>query len=129
MQCRGIRGATTVEQNDREHLLAATSELLLQMLEGNGLGQDDIACIFFSTTKDLNADFPAVAAREGLGWTTVPLSCMHEMDVPGAILKCLRIMMLCNTDKKPEEIVHVYTRGAAQLRTRGALVRHAKEGK
>jgi len=122
MQCRGIRGATTVAQNDREHILAATQELLKQMVEANGLHPEDIACVLFTTTRDLNAEFPAVAARE-MGWTTVPLMCGHEMDVPGSLSLCLRVMMMCNTDKQAGEVVHVYTGGATELRTRGAVVR------
>lgn len=122
MQCRGIRGATTVERNDRELILRATRELLSQMLEANSIALDDVACVFFTTTRDLNAEFPAAAARE-MGWKTVPLMCGHEMEVPGALPMCLRVMMLCNTDKGPAEIVHVYTRGAWELRAQGAVVR------
>ncbi len=128
MPCRGIRGATTVDRNDREHILASTRELLTQIVEANGVHPDDVACVFFTTTRDLNAEFPAVAAREGLGWTTVPLTCGHEMDVPGALPMCLRIMMVCNTSKKAEEIVHVYTRGASELRKKGAVIRASGEG-
>ncbi|MBI2957917.1 MAG: chorismate mutase [Chloroflexi bacterium] len=127
MQCRGIRGATTVAENSREQILAATRELLTQLVEANGLRLEDIACAFFSTTRDLNADFPAVAARE-MGWKTVPLMCGHEMDVPGALSKCLRVMLMCNTSKSADEIVHVYTRGAKDLRTRGALVHPSPDG-
>jgi chorismate mutase len=126
MQCRGIRGAITVERNDRELILAAARELLSRMLEANRLDLDDVTCVFFTTTRDLNADFPAVAARE-MGWKTVPLMCGHEMDVPGALPMCLRVMMLCNTDKKADEMVHIYAGGAAELRTRGAVV-HRNDG-
>lgn len=126
MQCRGIRGATTVEHNDREHILASARELLSQMLEANDLRPEDIASIFFTTTRDLNAEFPAAAARE-MGWKTVPVMCGHEMDVPGALPMCLRVMMMCNTDRNPADIVHVYTRGASEMRTRGAVVRPSKE--
>lgn len=99
--------------------MEATGELLHQMVRANGVSPDDLACVLFTTTPDLNAEFPAAAARELLGWHTVPLMCSREIDVPDSPRKCLRIMMLCNTDKRPDEIVHVYTRGASELRKRG----------
>lgn len=122
MQCRGVRAATTVSSNDREHILSAAEELLSQTVQANGIKLEDVACVFFTTTRDLNAAFPASVAREMTGWQTVPLMCSHEMDVPGSLGMCLRIMLLWNTDKKAEEVVHVYTRGASDLRTRGAVV-------
>lgn len=122
MQCRGVRAATTVSSNDKEHILSAAEELLSQTIQANGINLEDVACAFFTTTRDLNAAFPASAAREMMGWKTVPLMCGHEMDVPGSLGMCLRIMLLWNTDKKADEVVHVYTRGASDLRTRGAVV-------
>lgn len=119
MKCRGIRGATTVEVNTRAEILGATKELLQQMIDANGIRIDDLACIIFTTTPDLNAEFPAAAVRE-MGLADIPLLCAHEMDVPGAISRCLRLLMLCNTEKKASEIAHVYTRGAADLRDKGA---------
>lgn len=115
MLCRGVRGATTVEGNDRAQLLSATRELLSRLLEANGLKPEDIAFILFTTSPDLNAEFPAVAARE-MGLNTVPLLCGHEMNVPGALAHCLRILMLVNTEKKAEEMVHIYLRNAKVLR-------------
>ncbi len=115
MLCRGIRGAIAVPENTSEAIVAACKELLQSMVEANGVDIDDIACILFTTTSDLNAAFPAVAARE-LGWSQVPLLCGHEMDVPGSLHRCLRVLMLFNTDKRNEEIVHVYLRGAEVLR-------------
>ncbi|MEW6034111.1 MAG: chorismate mutase [Chloroflexota bacterium] len=126
MACRGIRGATTVTENSRAAILAVGSELLRQMADANGITAEDIACILFTTTPDLNAEFPAAAARE-LGWHMVPLMCAQEIDVPGAHPMCLRIMMLCNTERKAEEIVHVYTRGATELRNRSAGHRPHRE--
>lgn len=113
--CRGIKGATTVERNGREEILAATAELLQLMVEHNDIDPDDVASALFTTTADLNAEFPAVAARQ-MGWTEVPLCCAHELDVPGSLRMCLRILLHVNTDKSAREINHVYTRGARVLR-------------
>ncbi|WP_448575392.1 chorismate mutase [Thermomicrobium sp.] len=115
VQCRGIRGATTVEANTAEAIVQATRELLLALVEANGVETDQIASIIFTTTRDLNATFPAVAARE-LGWIHVPLLCAHEMDVPGAPTGVVRVLMHVNTEKSPREIRHVYLRGARVLR-------------
>ena len=113
--CRGIKGATTIERNTREAILEGTAELLQLMIEHNQIDPDDVASALFTTTTDLNAEFPAVAARR-MGWTEVPLCCAHEMDVPGSLRMCLRILLHVNTDKRPQEIVHVYIRGARVLR-------------
>ncbi len=115
MWCRGIRGATTVAANTREDILAATRELLQKMIEANGVEKDAVTCVQFTTTPDLDAEFPAVAARQ-LGWTEAALLCGHEMNVPGSLPRCLRILMLFNTEKKAEEIVHVYMKGAEVLK-------------
>ena len=115
MRCQGIRGAITVEENTRPALLEATRELLREVTRLNGLKVEDIACAIFSTTPDLNAEFPAVAARE-MGWDRVALLDSHEMDVPGALPRCLRVLILANTERGPQEMVHVYLRGAANLR-------------
>ena len=116
MWCRGIRGATVVEENTTEAILAASRELLQQIVAANGVEVGDIACVFFTTTPDLDAAFPAAAARE-MGWLQVALLCSHEMDVAGGLPRCLRILMLVNTEKKSEEIVHIYHKGAEVLRT------------
>ncbi len=113
--CRGIKGATTVERNTRDEILAATTELLQLMIERNGIEPDDVASALFTTTTDLNAEFPAVAARR-MGWTEVPLVCAHELDVPGSLGMCLRILLHVNTEKSAREINHVYIRGARVLR-------------
>ncbi|HZP57052.1 MAG TPA: chorismate mutase [Dehalococcoidia bacterium] len=115
MRLRGIRGATTVEHNTREAILQATTELLTAIIEANGVQRDDVASVFFSTTPDLDAEFPAVAARD-LGWTKVALMCAHEMNVPGSLPMCLRILMHVNTSKTADEIEFVYLRGAKRLR-------------
>lgn len=115
MRCRGIRGAITVDANTREAILQATTDLLSQMVAANDVGPGEVASIFFTTTRDLNADFPALAARQ-MGWNDVALLCAHEMDVPGSLPMCLRILLLVNTEKEADEIVHVYLRGARVLR-------------
>ena len=116
MWCRGIRGATTVAANTREDILLATRELLEEMVSANEVQEDDVACILFTTTHDLNAEFPAVAAR-GLGFNRSALMCGHEMEVPGGLPMCLRILILFNTEKGLDEIVHVYIRGTEGLRS------------
>jgi chorismate mutase len=116
MMVRGIRGAITVEENSSRAILAATRELLCALVDRNAITLDQIAAAFFTTTPDLNAEFPAVGARQ-LGWQHVPLICSHEMNVPGALPACIRVLLLVNTDKAPHEIEHVYLREAVNLRT------------
>ena len=115
MLTRGVRGATTVEANTREAILEATRELLTAMLKANEVHVEDVASAFFTTTSDLNAEFPALAARE-LGWTDMALLCGHEMNVPGSLPMCLRTLLHVNTDKPARDIRHVYLRGATALR-------------
>ena len=118
MMTRGIRGATTSTANTKEAILEATTEMLERLIEANDLDKECIAAALFTTTRDLNAEFPAVAARL-LGWTEVALMCSREMDVPGALPSCIRVMVLVNTDKQPGEIVNVYLRDAVNLRRQG----------
>ena len=115
---RGLRGATTADSNTRDAILEATRELLQTLVEANDVSADDIAAVTFSTTRDLNAEFPAVAARVDLGWTDVAMMCGHEMEVPGGQEQCIRVMILVNTDKKPQELKRIYLRGASNLRAR-----------
>lgn len=119
MKVRGIRGATTVEENNREEILSATQEVLQEIISTNNIEDDDISAIFFTTTRDLNAEFPAAAARIHMGWTNAALMSGHEMDVPDSPQKCIRVLMLVNTEKTSEQIKHIYLRGAANLRARG----------
>ena len=102
-------------ENTKEAIIAASKELLQRMIKANEVQISDVACILFTTTPDLNAAFPAAAARE-LGWIQIPLLCGHEMDVPGSLPRCLRILMLFNTNKRSADIVHVYLGGAEILR-------------
>lgn len=90
-------------------------ELLRKIVEANNVDIDDIAAVWFSTSTDLNAEFPAVAARE-LGWSKTAMLCGHEMSVPGSLTGCIRVLMLVNTDKKGDELSHIYLRGAEKLR-------------
>jgi chorismate mutase len=115
MRLRGIRGATTVEANTKEAILQAAHELLSALIEANDVQPGDVASVFFSTTTDLNAEFPAVAARE-MGWTHVALMCAHEMYVPGSLPMCLRILMHVNMTKAQDDVQFVYLRGASVLR-------------
>lgn len=112
---RGIRGAITVADNTAEEICQATKQLLTTMVETNGLQTEDIASIFLTTTPDLNADFPASAARE-LGWILVPLLCAREIDVPSGMKKLIRVLMHVNTVKTQAEIKHQYLGDAASLR-------------
>jgi chorismate mutase len=113
--CRGIRGATTVEYNDRQEILAATTELLQLLIERNDLHPDHIASVIFTVTDDLDAEFPAVAARS-LGWTETALICAREIPVPGSLSKCIRVLLHVNTTRSAAEIQHVYLREAISLR-------------
>ena len=116
MQCRGIRGAVTVPANSRKSILAATKKLLARMAKVNGIDTKDIAAILLTTTPDLTAEFPAAATRE-LGWpSSLALLCGHEINVPGALARCLRVLMLVNTERGPDEITHVYLGEARKLK-------------
>jgi chorismate mutase len=120
MYCRGIRGATTVERNSREEILAATTELLQLLIRMNELRAEDVASAIFTVTADLDAEFPAMAARH-LGWTEVALMCMQEIPVPNSLGKCIRILLHVNTTRNATEIQHVYIRGAVNLRPNLAI--------
>lgn len=120
LTCRGIRGATTAAANTAEDILEATTELVVALVRLNDLRPEDIASAVFSTTPDLNATFPALAARE-VGWTEVPLLCTHEMAVPGALDHAVRILLHVNTTRSAAEIRHVYLRDARQLRPDWAI--------
>ncbi len=112
---RGIRGAITVEDNQKEEILAATKELLSEIVVANDLELKQIASIFFSMTADLDQVFPAAAARE-LGWTNLPLFCTKELEIEGSLDKCIRVLIHYNTDQSLEEIKHIYLKNAQKLR-------------
>src|SRR5262249_9235480 len=115
MLVRGFRGATTVDANTREAILEATAELLEELVRANDIQHDHVASIIFTTTPDLNAEFPAVAARNA-GWTDIALMCGHEMSVPGSLQRCLRILMHVNTELALDQVKHIYLREARALR-------------
>ena len=115
MQCRGIRGAITVHDNTAEEIVAATKALLTRLVERNALQPENIASVFFTVTDDLDAAYPARAARE-LGWTDVALLCALEIDVPDGIRRCVRVLIHVNTDRAQRDMCHAYLRGAAALR-------------
>ena len=115
MPCRGVRGATTAKSNCRAAILAATRELLTRVVQLNGIEAEDVASAIFTTTRDLNAEFPALASRQ-FGWLEVPLLCSHEIEVPGALAQCIRILVFWNTEKLQGDVQHVYVRGAESLR-------------
>jgi len=116
MRFHGIRGAITVEANTSQAILDATLGLLRRMTAVNDIEVDDIASVIFSMTPDLNAVFPAEAGRQLPGWRQVPLMCMQEIPVPGALERCVRVLMLVNTTRTIDEIHHMYLGGAVQLR-------------
>ena len=112
---RGIRGATTASSNEKDEVFEATSELLAELVKANEIEADDVAAAFFTTTPDLDADFPASAARL-MGWTHVALMDAVEIGVPGSQAMCIRTLILVNTEKRADELVNVYLRDAANLR-------------
>ncbi len=115
LMCRGVRGATTVPENTREAILRETRRLLALMIHLNGIQAEDVASAILTTTPDLNAEFPALAARQ-LGWKQVPLLCGHEMNVPGQMPRVVRVLIHWNTTKAQDQIMHVYLGEAAKLR-------------
>ena len=117
MTVRGVRGATTVTEETREAILDATTELIMEIVTANDITKDDLASVQFTTTTDLVAEFPAVAARM-LGWVHVPLMNSHEMDVPHGFPRCIRVLMTWNTSLAAKDVKHIYLRGAVNLRTK-----------
>lgn len=115
LACRGVRGATTVDSDSRDAILLGTGEMLWFLIERNGIEPDDLASAIFTTTPDLIAEYPALAARK-LGWKDVALLCSHEMAVPQGVERCIRVLLHWNTEKSPAQIQHVYIRGAKNLR-------------
>lgn len=118
-QCLGLRGATTADANTKSAIIGATTELLRELIAVNGLAENDVAAVFFTVTRDLTAEFPPVALRVHMGWEHTALMTSQEIPVPGAHEKVIRVMMLVNTDRGKDELVHVYLKGAKDLRARG----------
>jgi len=115
MRSRGVRGATTATANTREAICSATQELLRRLIDANEVPMEEIASAVFTVTDDLDAEYPALAARE-IGWVYVPLLCAREIAVPGGLARCIRVLLHVNTEKTQEQIRHIYLREAAILR-------------
>lgn len=113
---RGVRGATTIQSDTVGFIQQETERLVLEMVKKNNVNPDDVASVIISTTTDISSSFPAKAVRSIPGWTFVPVMCTHEMDVPGAISLCIRVLMHVNTDLAQKEIHHIYLNGAMKLR-------------
>jgi chorismate mutase len=116
MPTRGVRGATTVDANTAESIRQRARELLEILIAGNGIRPEDVASATFTVTDDLDAEFPAMAARALEGWQEVPLLCAREIPVPGSAARCLRILLHWNTDRPQREVRHAFIRGARELR-------------
>jgi len=116
MSVRGIRGAITIEVNEEQPILDATTELLHEIVQANAIIPDDICSVLVTVTNDLDATFPARAIRTMAGWELVPLMCALEVPVKGSLEKCIRLLVLVNTDKKQQEIEHIYLGEAQKLR-------------
>ncbi len=115
MMMRGIRGATTVKEDSVEEVMQATRELLQIMQQENAFTIDDVASALFTVTSDLRSVFPAAAARS-IGWDKVPLMCFQEIEVPGSLPLCIRVLVHVNTEKSQQEIKHIYLKEARNLR-------------
>ena len=116
--CRGLRGATVADANTPEAIYVATREMLSRLIDANGIIERDLAMAYFTVTPDLNAAFPAAAARQ-LGWNNTALMCATEIPVPDALPLCIRVLILLNTDREPHELTNIYLNGAEVLRLPG----------
>lgn len=113
---RGIRGAITVDENTPNAISEATVEVLNHIVDSNRIKIEDISHVIFTLTKDLNASFPAKFARDVLQWVNVPMMCFNELDIENSLDNCLRVLVVVNTEKKQDEIIHVYLKEAVRLR-------------
>lgn len=116
--CRGLRGATIADENTGTAIYSATRELLSQLIKANQIEERDVAAVYFTMTPDLNAEFPAAAARQ-LGWNNTALMCGTEIAVPHSLPRCIRVLILWNTEKEPQELVNIYLKGTDVLRLHG----------
>lgn len=116
--CRGIRGATITDENSDKAIYAATRELLIRLIDANQIEERDVAAVYFTMTPDLNAAFPAAAARQ-LGWHSTALMDATEIAVPQSLPRCIRVLILWNTEKEPQELVNIYLKGTDVLRLHG----------
>ena len=118
LACRGIRGATIADANTDTAIYAATREMLQQLIDANGIEEQDVAAAYFTVTPDLNAGFPAAAARQ-LGWNNTALLCASEIAVPNSLPACIRVLILVNTEKQSKDLVNIYLKGTEVLKLRG----------
>lgn len=116
VRVRALRGAITVASNDGGAIIEATTELLQTLFDRNEVAREDLVSLIFTSTPDLDAEFPAAAARK-LGISDVPLLCAREIDVPGAVDRCIRVLVHLHTDRDHAQLRHVYLGDARQLRT------------
>lgn len=116
MTVRGLRGATTIPSDDAEAVLEATERLAKEIAAANHVSPEDIISVLISTTSDIQSTFPAKAVRTIEGWKYVPVMCTHEMNVPGGMPLCIRILMHVNCEIPQKDIVHIYQNDAVQLR-------------
>ena len=117
MYQRGIRGAVTIDENTQESIKSATIELITEIKQQNNIAPKDISHVIFTMTEDLNEVYPAKIAREEFkDWKYVPMMCFNEMNIRNSLEKCLRILIVINTQLEQKEIRHVYLKGAAKLR-------------
>jgi chorismate mutase len=112
---RGLRGATTVDADTVEQVTERSQELMVRLMESNGLVEDDIVSVIFTATADITSIFPATAIRE-IGFGAVPLLCAAEIAVPGAMPRCVRVLLHVYTSRSRDEIRHIYLHGAQGLR-------------
>lgn len=113
---RGVRGATTVMENTEQAMITNTKELIEEMIRVNDVEAKDVSHVFVSATSDLTAAFPAKSLRQIPGWVYVPVMCMQEMDVPGSLSRCIRVMMVTETALEQQEVEHIFHYEAKQLR-------------
>lgn len=113
---RGVRGATTIDRDEPELIYTETARLVKEIVKENNIQPEDIVSVILSTTPDIQSAFPAKAVRTMEGWQYVPTMCTHEMNVPGALPLCIRVLMHVNTNLSQQEIHHVYLNDAVKLR-------------
>lgn len=113
---RGVRGATTVPENEEQQIMTNTKKLVEEMVYKNNIHEAEISHILISVTNDINAGFPAKALRQIPGWTFVPVMCMKEIDVPNSLKLCIRVMMVVNKEMDQQDVKHIFQNEAIQLR-------------
>jgi chorismate mutase len=121
MATRGVRGATTADRNDAAHIAERALELVRLLAQSNAILPGDVASATFTSTADLDAEFPAMPIRSLPGWENVPLLCAREIEVPGSLGRCIRVLLHWNTERPQSEVRHAFLRGARTLRPAWAV--------